>query len=141
MTQAGTETTRTALQSFKNIDEPLANLTELRKLTQPKPSETQKTVSGLEQVKIEMEAIGKAGKNGKIEVELLDKAIRDKLDTTSTRSRFTEVVRVKLEINLKLPKEQANVFAENLDTIIATLSAYEEMRSSMAAMKSQNKEN
>ena len=81
-----------------------------------------------------MEAIGKAGKNGKIEVELLDKAIRDKLGTQALEVDLLEVVKVKLEINLKLTKEQANVFAENLDTIIATLSAYEEMRSSMAAM-------
>ena len=128
-----------ALQSFKNINEPLQNLAELRKLTQPKPSETQKTVSGLEQIKFEMDALGKAGNNGKIQIKLLDEAIRDKLGTQEMEVDLLEAVRVKLEVNLGLTKEQADVFANNLDTIIATLDAFEELKSSMAAMKSLHK--
>lgn len=130
-----TEETATALLSFKNIDEPLKNLAELRKLTQPKPSETQKTVSGLEQIKLEMDAIGKAGENGTIGVKLLSKELQDQFKDQEMTVDMLDVVRAKIQINLGLSEEQSKVFAENLDTIIATLSAFEEMRSSMAAMQ------
>ena len=126
-----TQVTSDALQSFKNLDEPLKNLAELRNLTQAKPTETQKTASGFRAIGLELDAMEKAGNNGTIAIKVLDKALQEKFKTETENGTLTvdllEVSIIKLQVQLGLTREQAKVFIENRDTIQSTLDAVAKM--------------
>ena len=122
-----TAETNNAIQSFKNIDEPLKNLAELRNLTQAKPTETQKTANGFREVGLEIDAMAVAGNNGVIAINLLDEAVRKKLDTDKLEVDLLEVSIVKLQMRLGLTKEQAKVAVDHRVTIQNTLDAVAKM--------------